>query len=139
MTEKLFHGLERTPPPPTLLPVLQKFKSAYLVWFAYYPNIAKVHRHTLARRIDDALIECIEAMAAASFAPRTDKLPSVRLAIRKLDTVKILLLVLWEAHSLDTKKYSALSQPLDEVGRMLGGWHGQLVKQNSPDNKSGEK
>jgi hypothetical protein len=43
----------------------------------------------------------------------------------------VLLLVLWETRSLDTKKYAVLSAPLDEVGRMLGGWNGQLAKQNS--------
>lgn len=118
---------------------MQKLKAAYLLWFGYYPTVPKAHRHTLAQRIDGILIECIESIAAASFTPRQEKLPLVRLAIRKLDTIKVLLLVLWEARSLDTKKYAALSSPLDEVGRMLGGWHGQLQKQNSPGVLSGEK
>lgn len=96
-----------------------------------YPTVPKAHRFTLAQRIDGILIESIEAIAAASFTPRQEKLPFVRLAIRKLDTVKILLAVLWESKSLQTTKYAALSRPLDEVGRMLGGWSGQLVKQNS--------
>ena len=39
--------------------------------------------------------------------------------------------------SLDDKKYIALSVKLDEAGRMLGGWNGQLTKQNSPK-KEGE-
>lgn len=63
----------------------------------------------------------------------------MRLAIRKLDTLKILLLILWETKSLDTKKYAALSIPLEEIGRMLGGWNGQLVKQNSTPLARGEK
>jgi hypothetical protein len=42
-------------------------------------------------------------------------------------------MILWETKSLDTKKYIALSEKMDEVGRMLGGWSGQLKKQNSPD------
>ena len=46
--------------------------------------------------------------------------------------------MLWETKSLDDKKYIALSLKIDEVGKMLGGWHGQLVKQNSPI-KQGEK
>jgi len=40
-------------------------------------------------------------------------------------------MVLWETKSLDDKKYIALSSPLDEIGKMLGGWNGQLAKQNS--------
>ncbi len=48
-------------------------------------------------------------------------------------------MVLWEAGSLETKKYAALSLPLEEIGKMLGGWNGQLQKQNSPDIKKREK
>ncbi len=78
-------------------------------------------------------------ISVASFTPKQEKLPHIRVAIRKLDTLKILLMVLWETKSLDDKKYIALSIQIEEIGKMLGGWHGQLVKQNSPENKSGEK
>lgn len=74
----------------------------------------------------------------ASFLSPQEKHPYVRLSIRKLDTLKILLMVLWETKSIDDKKYIVLSVKIDEVGRMLGGWNGQLQKQNSP-NKTGEK
>ena len=126
------------PPPPKLLPVLQKLKTAYLLWFTYYASIPKSHRYTLGNRIDGLFIETIEAISTAGFLNRQEKLPYVRVAIRKLDTAKVLLLVLFESKSLDNKKYIALSEPLDEVGRMLGGWHGQLTKQNSPETNSRE-
>lgn len=77
-------------------------------------------------------IEIIEAITAASFLARGEKIPYVRRAIQKLDTLKILLMVLWETKALTNKRYAALSLPLDEVGKMLGGWNGQLTKQNSP-------
>jgi len=48
-------------------------------------------------------------------------------------------MILWETKSLDNKKYIALSIKIEEIGRMLGGWNGQLQKQNSPNKKSGEK
>ncbi len=125
--------------PPQLLPLLQKLKNAYLLWFEHYRTIPKLHRHTLGQRIDAILIETIEATDAALFTPRHEKLPYVRLAIRKLDAVKILLLVLWESKSLDNRKYIAVSEKMNEIGRMLGGWHGQLLKQNSPGGRPGEK
>lgn len=92
----------------------------------------KIHRYTLGARVDGMFVEIIETVACASFLPRGEKQPYVRLAIRKLDTTKILLVVLWETKSLDTKKYSALSIPLEEIGRMLGGWNGQLIKNSIP-------
>ncbi len=68
----------------------------------------------------------------ASFLSPVEKHPYVRLAIKKLDTLKVLLMVLWETKSFDNKKYITLSVKIDEIGRMLGGWNGQLQKQNSP-------
>lgn len=115
-------------------------KQAYLAWFEYYPTIPKIHRYTLALRIDVLLIEVIEMTTTAKFTSKTDKLPYLRVAIRKLDTVKLLLMILWETKSLSGKKYIALSQKLSDVGQDLGAWHGSLIpKQNSPNNTSGEK
>ncbi|MFA5778098.1 MAG: four helix bundle protein [Candidatus Paceibacterota bacterium] len=84
-------------------------------------------------------IEIIEAVSIATFLSREEKHPWVRLAIRKSDTLKILLMVLWEAKSIDDKKYIVLSQKIEEIGKMLGGWNGQLLKQNSPAVKTREK
>ena len=77
-------------------------------------------------------MQCIEAIAQATFLSRAEKEPWVRLAIRKLDTAKLLLMILWESKSLDTKKYATLSEKLDEAGKMLGGWSGQLRKNSAP-------
>lgn len=111
---------------------MHKIKEAYLLWHSYYQDLPKQHRYSFGYRIDSLFVEIIEAVAAASFLSPQEKHPYVRLAIRKLDALKVLLMILWEAKSLDDKKYIALSVKLDEIGRNLGGWSGQLIKQNSP-------
>ena len=132
MTEdRAGHAAKRTPPR-TILPVLERLKQAYVLWYSYYQTIPKTHRYTLGGKIDALFVEAMEAIASATFLSKQEKQPWVRLAIRKLDTLDVLLLVLWETKSLDTKKYAALAAPLEEVGRMLGGWSGQLAKQNPP-------
>ena len=124
-------------PPPRLLPVLQKLKNTYLIWYNYYSIIPKVHRYSLGEKVDKLFVEAIEAIITAGFLNQSEKLPYVRLAIRKIDTLKIFLLLLWETKSMGNKKYIELSVKLDEVGRNLGGWSGQIIKQNSP--RQGEK
>lgn len=121
-------------PPPSAksIPLLQKMKSTYLTWYGYYQILPKAHRHSLGQRIDTLFIHSIEAIAAASFLPREKKLPYVQVAIRKVDTLKVLLMILWETKSLDNKKYLALSLQVDEIGRMLGGWNGQITKNSPP-------
>jgi hypothetical protein len=111
--------------------VLEKLKSGYMVWIQLYQILPKYHRYTLGQKIDQLLIEAIEAVAQASFLSKDEKSPYVRIAIRKMDTVKVLLLILWESKSIDDKKYIEISLPLDEVGRMLGGWHGQLTREQT--------
>lgn len=128
--------LNVTPPLPTqfqekLLPILQKVKSVYVFWYSIYHTIPKTHRYTLAIKIDELFIEIIEMISSASFVKKEEKTPYLRTAIRKLDTLKILLLVLWETRSIDTKKYELISLPLDEIGRMLGGWLGQTENKNT--------
>ena len=75
-------------------------------------------------------MECLEACTSATFLERTEKEPWIRLALRKLDTLKILLQILWETGSLETGKYAALSVPLEDAGRQLSGWYGQVARQN---------
>ncbi len=120
------------PPRRSLLPVLERIKQAYLLWHEYHSTLPKVHRYTVGERVDTLFIEIMEQLSAAAFLPRDKKLPFVSLAIRKLNTSSLLLILLWETKSLRDKKYIALSTQLDEVGKMLGGWQGQLQKQNSP-------
>ena len=126
------------PPPNGVLPILQRIKETYLLWFSYYQILPKTHRFSLGQRVDNLFVKIIEIIAEASFSTREEKLPYLRLGIKKLDTLKILLMVLWESGSLDNKKYIILSEKVSEVGKMLGGWKGQLIKQNSPA-KAGEK
>lgn len=114
------------------MPVLQKVKGAYLIWYDCFQKLPKTHRYSLGQRIDTAFVEIIEAIATASFLIRQEKLPFVRRAIQKTDTLKILLMILWETKSLHDKKYIALSVKIEEFGKMLGGWNGQLTKQNFP-------
>lgn len=120
------------------MPLLERIKSLYIIWYGYYQTLPKTHRYSLGQRADILFVEIIEAVAIATYLQKTEKMPYVRVAIRKLDTVKILFLIMWEVGSLQNNQYIALSKPLEEIGRMLGGWSGQLTK-NSPTKYAGEK
>ncbi|MCX6703266.1 MAG: four helix bundle protein [Candidatus Zambryskibacteria bacterium] len=112
---------------------MEKMKSVYILWQSYTSTFPKTSRYTLAQTIDKYFIQAIESILVASFLEKQEKQPFVKKAIISLDTAKFLLYMLWEIKALDTKKYIALSEPLTEAGKQLGGWYGQLVKQNSPN------
>jgi len=50
----------------------------------------------------------------------------VQRASTKLDALKFFLQIAWELKVLDNKQYLRLSEPLNEVGKMLGGWRKTL-------------
>lgn len=91
------------------------------------PHIPKTARYTLGEKIDAVFADTIELVFVASYAPKEQKAQVLGRAIAKLDLLKFFLQLIWEVKGLDNKKYVALSEPLAEIGRMLGGWSRQAV------------
>lgn len=102
-----------------------------MAWYACYQTLPKTHRHSLGQRIDTLFVEIMESVATTGFLSRQEKYPYVRIAIRKTNVLAVFLMILWETKSIDDGKYIALSLKIEEIGRMLGGWSGQIAKQNS--------
>lgn len=98
----------------------------------------KQAKHSLGVKIDSIFVDIIEGALTACFIEKNQKLPFITRTIIKLDTLKFFLQIAWETKALENKKYVALSTPLDEIGRMLGGWRNQVIKQTSAQVAGGE-
>ena len=70
-------------------------------------------------------MEIIENIFIAQHKTRDQKSIYLNKASDKLDILKFLLQIAWEIKELDNKKYILLSEKLNEIGRMLGGWQKQ--------------
>lgn len=68
-------------------------------------------------------------MLIATYTNREQKNTLVQKSSVKLDTLKYFLQIAWELKTIDNKKLAALSAPLAESGKMLGGWKKQLIKE----------
>ena len=112
------------------MPIIQHLVATYKVWHEFLPHVPKDSRYTLGAKIDALLVETLEAVFVASYLGKDKKLPYVQKAAAKLDLGKFFLQILWEIKALDNKKYIALSENLDQIGRMLGGWMRQLHNEN---------
>jgi len=94
------------------------------------PHFPKTSRYTLGSKIDFLFVEIVELSVTASYLNRNRKFPYVQKAVLKLDLLKFFLQVSWEIKALDNKKFIVLSEKLDEIGKMLGGWLKQLMREN---------
>ena len=101
---------------------------AYKSWHNFLPHFPRLSRYTLGTKIDTIFTELLELTLLAKYSDKNSKLLLINKAIAKLDCLKLFLQIAWEIKALDNKKFTHLSQPLIEIGRMLGGWRKQLQK-----------
>jgi len=109
------------------LPILKQLIAIYKMWHEIMPSLAKTSRYTLGEKIDNFFLAVIELVHTASFLSKEQKQPYLQNAAVKIDLLKFFLQITWEIRAIDTKKYITLSELLDEIGRMLGGWIRQLT------------
>jgi hypothetical protein len=100
-----------------------------MLWHSYIIHFPKVHRYSLGAKIDTLLCEVIQYTSSALFVKKEQKVHYIQKAIQLLDTTKVLLHVAYTIKAFETKQYAALSEKLHEIGKMLGGWHNQVLKQ----------
>lgn len=74
----------------------------------------------------------MENIFVSIYLPPEQKILRLTIAISKLDGVKFFLQIAWENKCIPNEQYSNLSESLNEVGRMLGGWKKGLEKKTPP-------
>ena len=92
-------------------------------------HFPKDARYTLGNKIDDRFLDLMEVLFRASVSRDKEKL--LEETSVTLNVLKFLLRVSWEIKAMDNKKYILLSERLDEIGKMLGGWQKYFSKQTS--------
>ncbi len=122
------------------LPVSESLIKAYKTWYGITDHLPKKSRFTLGARIDATFLNTLELAFTAGVLPKDKKEPYVKKALLQLDLLKLLLRISWEIKALDNQKYLLISTPVDEIGRMLGGWQRRLESEvtgrGEPDDRS---
>ena len=113
-------------PPPRqphkLLPITSHALTTYKLWHGYRNDFPKSLRYTIGEKIDSTFVSILESLFIAGYQNKNEKLPTIIFATKKTDLLKFFIRVSWELHALDDKKYIAISEKLEELGRMIGGW-----------------
>ena len=111
------------------MPIIQRFISVYKLWDEFKNHFPKKSRYAIGTKIDSLFLDTIEFLFIASYLGKEQKLPILQKAGGKLDLLKFFLQISWELKVLDNKKYTVLSEQLNEIGKMLGGWIRQFIKE----------
>lgn len=105
-----------------MLPVVEHTLTVYKTWYGYRDHFPKKSRYTLGDKIDTRFLNVLELISIATYQSKEEKLNTLNRAIMGIDVLKFLLRVAWELKILDDKKYTKLSEGIQEIGRQVGGW-----------------
>ncbi|MFA6315139.1 MAG: four helix bundle protein [Candidatus Paceibacterota bacterium] len=113
--------------------VILKEKEAYQFWLTIHRNFPRVERLGIGQKIEDLFLDTLEFSFSCIYLPPETKTVMLGRTITKVDTLKFFYQLAWESKLMPTDKYTELSEKLEEIGRMLGGWRKGL---QSPSAKS---
>jgi len=84
----------------------------------------------LGGKIEDYFLGLLENIFVAIYLTPEQKIPKLIISISKLDGIKFFLQIAWENKCIPNEKYATLSEDLNQIGRMLGGWKKGLESKN---------
>jgi len=82
----------------------------------------RVGRYTTGARIENHFLDLLELIYKAYYANIENKSIIIIESINKNDIIKYLTQIAFENKLIKEKQYLELSQKLNEVGKILGGW-----------------
>lgn len=107
---------------PGEVPIIQKVYDFYRELYGLLPQMPKQDRHTLGEKIQNTCLAMLSDLIYASRTDRKNKFGFLEQAATKLDILKLLLRLSEDIKAIPTKRYLTLSEKLQEIGKMLGGW-----------------
>ena len=103
--------------------VILRTKEAFSIWCQrIVPHMPRIARYTTGARIENHFLDLIELIYKAYYTPLESKSGKIVECISKNDIIKYLLQIAFENKFIKEKEYLELSEKLQEVGKILGGW-----------------
>ncbi|MGD8373399.1 MAG: diversity-generating retroelement protein Avd [Candidatus Woesebacteria bacterium] len=94
----------------------------YLSWLR--PSVerfARMHRYGLGNEMEQSALTVLRHIVSANFA--ADKLPAIGRALVELEVLRIYQRLTYDYKLLSGRQFTHASALLDEIGRLLRGWH----------------
>ncbi len=112
------------PPPPSgaNVPLAHKTSELYKKIYLLSQKIPKKDRFGIFLKIENYCLETIDLIICACFETRNDKLPYLKKARIKVETLKRLVRIASELKIIERKNYLILEADLQEISKMLNGW-----------------
>jgi hypothetical protein len=95
-------------------------------------SLPRSHRFTFGERVDRLTLDCLELVIEAIYSPPAKKAPLLRRVNLNLEKSRVLWRLICERRWISQQQLLFVSQSLDEIGRMVGGWIKQSETKSGP-------
>jgi hypothetical protein len=99
-------------------PLLQKFYGLYHL----IADMAKNEENTLRKSSEITVLEILEMIVISTRQSKAEKFQTLKQIMRKLDTLKVFADMAKDVKQISDSKYAEISQSLEGVSKMIGGW-----------------
>ena len=114
-------------------PIFTKTYDFYKEIYALRNTLPKQDRYAIWQKVENATLEILEIILIATSLSKNEKAEVLENASKKLNILRVFIRLSKDIKAIDNKKYIALQEKLDEIGRMLGGW---IKSTKTPELKS---
>ncbi|MFH0853161.1 MAG: diversity-generating retroelement protein Avd [bacterium] len=104
------------------IPIFKKSYDLYKTFYGYRTTVPKQDRYTIWQKCDITILDMIEGILSASQVPKAQKVTMLEKVSVNVNLLRVLIRLAKDTRAIDTRKYVALQEMIDEIGRMLGGW-----------------
>ncbi len=106
-------------------PAVQKTYDFVLWLVKKVENFPKSYRFTVGERLTATSLDLLTTLVEAAYSRR--KAPLLETASQKVNSVRFLLRLAKDLQLLSVESYGFCAEKLEEIGRMVGGWHKSAV------------
>lgn len=103
-------------------PIFTKTYELYKEIYNLRNIVPKQDRYAIWLKVETSTLEVLEAILIAINVYRTEKVEVLEKANKNLNILRVFIRLAKDVKAIDNKKYIALQEKIDEIGRMLGGW-----------------
>ena len=104
------------------IPIFNKIYDFYKTLYKLRNTLPKQDRYTLWQQTENITLEIMENILSASTAPKSKKPAILEKTSDRLNKLRVFVRLSKDLKAIDQKKYIALQENIDEMGKMLGGW-----------------
>jgi len=104
------------------LPVINRAQELYEVVCKITDTLASLQRQTIGRRLEGAILQLLELLIMAKYAPKALKGPYLIKASAQVEIIQFMLRILLNQKLANETTLHQHQARVIEIGRMLGGW-----------------